>query len=262
MNTEQTNQLETIVNTINQNIIEIESVNLLARNTYRKGLELAFATGSLLIQCKIHLRETKSGIGWEVWFGQNIKGFDIRTGQIYMKLYQKKTNHASFFDNCESIRDAIKKLNDSKYGIGDNKQTVTTTTVPVVEITETECESPYIGRVYENGRFVGTVETPKTSPVVEPIESAFFITPEKVVPVQTETPEEKEIREVKLKLRKAIKNRVTSLEKLFRNNRVNDIETIDLLSPLVQIWNERPISSAITLDGGRVEAETEAVTTE
>ena len=103
-------QLQNIVSQINQNSIDIENTNLLAREHGRKGLELAIKTGELLCQCKEIRRKEKGTTGWETWFEQNVKGFTVRMGQYYIKLYKHQTKHVSFFDDCESIREALRKI--------------------------------------------------------------------------------------------------------------------------------------------------------
>jgi hypothetical protein len=108
-----TEKLKQLVESINQLTTEIADNELLSVKHSKIALDMAITTGGLLGECKKELRITKMAIGWETWFAANIKGFELRTAQNYMKLYRAKTKDVAFFDDCESIAQAYNKIADN-----------------------------------------------------------------------------------------------------------------------------------------------------
>ena len=106
----QTDELSQVVSEINRLSVDINTNDLLTKKHGKVSLEMAITTGGLLSKCKEILRKSKSSQGWEDWFAENITGFTVRSGQYYTQLFRQKTKDSSFFDDCDSISEALRKI--------------------------------------------------------------------------------------------------------------------------------------------------------
>lgn len=213
-------ELQKIVTEINHVSGEVNKNEQLSTTHSKLALQLAIRTGGLLAESKKLLRLSKSGIGWETWFAQNITGFTIRTAQNWMNLHRKKTKDASFFDDCDSTNQAYAKLEKEKNNpaalLIEQTKSVTG------EVTDTDTETP---------------PTAPTAPERDPNTTASG-------------------------WEKKVKSKVNSLVNIFKKYNLEEYpETVCLLLPIVQIWQERP-KVTVTLDGGRVITEPKTDTAE
>lgn len=112
-------QLDSLVDEINYLSIEIKDNDFLTTKHGKISLNLAIRRGELLFMCKQKLKFGKDKTGWETWFDTNIKktnGFTLRTAQYDLQLFKFNTKHASFFDDCFSIREAQRKIKEYQLG--------------------------------------------------------------------------------------------------------------------------------------------------
>jgi hypothetical protein len=77
------------------------------------ALKYAIECGEALNLAKENVESTKPKGKWKDWLAEHCKEIPPRTERLYRQLASAVAEDADIFADCESIRDAVKKLNES-----------------------------------------------------------------------------------------------------------------------------------------------------
>jgi hypothetical protein len=76
------------------------------------ALKHAIECGEALNLAKENVESTKPKGKWNAWLKEHCKEIPPRTERLYRQLASAVAEDADIFSDCESIRDAVKKLNE------------------------------------------------------------------------------------------------------------------------------------------------------
>src|SRR6516162_7585738 len=77
------------------------------------ALKHGIECGEALNLAKENVESTKPKGKWNAWLAEHCKEIPPRTERLYRQLASAVAEDADIFADCESIRDAVKKLNES-----------------------------------------------------------------------------------------------------------------------------------------------------
>ena len=78
-----------------------------------QALKYAVECGEALNLAKGNVESTKPKGKWKDWLAEHCKGIEPRTERLYRQLATAVAEDPDIFADCESIRSAVKKLNES-----------------------------------------------------------------------------------------------------------------------------------------------------
>jgi hypothetical protein len=78
-----------------------------------QALKYAIECGEALNLAKENVESTKPKGKWKDWLKEHCKGIEPRTERLYRQLATAVADDPDIFAGCESIRSAVKKLNES-----------------------------------------------------------------------------------------------------------------------------------------------------